>query len=77
MFGFSVMKLLFTLAVIIIVWQGFKWLKMRKVVIQERAEEVLRKDQQSQSQSQVEDMVQCLDCGAYVPQGSNHICTKV
>ena len=74
MFGFSVLKILFTIAVVIIVWQGFKWLNQRKEVIQERAEKVTRKDKQSQGQSQAEDMVQCPDCGAYVPKGSSHRC---
>ncbi len=75
MFGFSVLKILFTIAVVIIVWQGFKWLNQRKEVILERAEKVTREDQQSQGQSQAEDMVQCPDCGAYVPKGSSHSCT--
>ena len=75
MFGFSVLKILFTIAVFIIVWQGFKWLNQRKEVILERAEKATREDQQSQGQSQAEDMVQCPDCGAYVPKGSSHGCT--
>ena len=42
MFGFSILKILFTLAVIIIVWQGFKWLNQRKRVVQERAEKLAK-----------------------------------
>lgn len=74
MFGFSVLKILFTIAVVIIVWQGFKWLNQRKKVMLERAEKLTREDQQSQGQA--EDMVQCPDCGAYVPKGSSHSCIE-
>ena len=75
MFGFSVLKILFTIAVAIAVWQGFKWFNQRKEVILERARKVTKEDQQSQGQSKAEDMVQCPDCGAYVPQSSGHNCT--
>ena len=74
MFGFSALKILFTIAVVIIVWQGFKWLNQRKQVILERAEKITGENKQSQGQSQAEDMVQCPDCGAYVPKSSNHSC---
>ena len=74
MFGISALKILFTIAVAIIVWQGFKWLNQRKEVIQERAEEITRENKQSQSKTQAEDMVECPDCGAYVPKSSNHSC---
>jgi len=74
MFGISALKILFTIAVAIIVWQGFKWLSQRKEVIQERAEEITRENKQSQAKTQAEDMVECPDCGAYVPKSSNHSC---
>ena len=32
MFGFSIMKILFTIAIVVLVWQGFKWLKRRETV---------------------------------------------
>ena len=74
MFGISALKILFTIAVVIIVWQGFKWLSQRKKVMLERAKKFTREDEQSQAKSQAEDMIQCPDCGAYVPKSSNHSC---
>ena len=75
MFGFSVVKILFTIAVMVIVWQVFKRLHKRKYSLKERMEKVKGKDQVSDDQSHIEDMVKCPDCGAYVPEGSNHTCT--
>ena len=45
MFGISALKILFTIAVVIIVWQGFKWLNQRKEVILERAEDATSDNQ--------------------------------
>ena len=74
MFGFSIMKVLVTIAVVVVVWQGFKWLNRRNALNQRRAEEMPREKPQSTRRAEVEDMVQCPDCGAYVPQGSRHDC---
>ncbi len=75
MFGFSVTKILFTVAVLVIVWQVFKRLHKRKNLFKERMERAGGKDQVSENGGQVEDMVKCPNCGAYVPEGSNHTCT--
>ncbi len=75
MLGFSVSKILFTIAVLVIVWQVFKRLHKRKNLSKEWSKKVEAKDQVSGDQSQVENMVKCPDCGAYVPEGSNHTCT--
>jgi hypothetical protein len=74
MFGFSITKLLFTVAIIVIVWQAFKWLGRRGELQRRRAEEVARETQEAANRPQVEDMVQCPDCGAYVPQDGKHRC---
>jgi len=74
MFGFSIMKLLFTALVVVAVWQGFKWLKRREELQNRRAETDLG-SQSKAAQPDVEEMVPCPDCGAYIAKGSNHRCT--
>ena len=75
MFGFSITKILFTIAVIVVVWQGFKWLNRKGQLQQERTDEVGRDAGRAQAQPEVEEMVQCPDCGAYVAKGGGHKCT--
>ena len=74
MFGFSIMKILFTIGVVVAVWQGFKWLKRREAVADARARENPRAES-ARAQAGVEEMVPCPDCGAYVAKGSGHRCT--
>lgn len=74
MFGFSIMKILFTIAVVVVVWQGFKWLQRRDAVASQRAREDLARES-AKPDAGVEEMVPCPDCGAYVAKGSNHHCT--
>ncbi len=74
MFGFSIMKILFTIAVVVVVWQGFKWLKRREAVAEVRARESLNRESPS-ARDDVEEMVPCPDCGAYIAKGSDHRCT--
>ena len=74
MFGFSLTKILFTLAVIIIVWQGYKWLgrmqTRRDAIAREGAPGTGRGGRAAAaapSSAEVEDMVECTVCGAFVP----------
>jgi len=75
MFGlFSLPKLIFTAAIIAAVWYGFKWLGQRQK-IQKRAErENLRAESKRPGSSDIEDMVQCPDCGSFVPDDGHHKC---
>ena len=73
MFGFSIPKIIFTAAVIAAVWYGFKWLNRRQQVEAERAQAALNKG--GAEAPDVEEMVPCPDCGAYVAKGGDHRCT--
>ena len=75
MFGFSIWKILFTVAVVVVVWQGFKMLNRRAEVQQRDKSQPRAQAPESQAQPGVEEMVQCPDCGAYVAKGSGHRCT--
>ncbi len=76
MFGiFSLPKILFTVLIIVVVWQGFKWLNRRGELQKRRADELAREAETAAKRPVVEDMVQCPDCGAYVPKGGDHRCT--
>ena len=74
MFGFSIMKIFFTIAVVLLVWQGFKWLKRRKTVAKVRARETLDRESSSTHHG-IEELVPCPDCGAYISKGADHRCT--
>lgn len=74
MFGFSIMKVLFTIAVGVAVWQGFKWLKRREAVVKARAKEALNRESTPASDG-VEELAPCPDCGAFIAKGSDHRCT--
>ena len=74
MFGFSIMKILFTIAVVVVVWQGFKWLQRRQAVESQRARDDLG-GESAKPDDGIEEMVPCPDCGAYIAKGSNHRCT--
>lgn len=78
MFGFSLTKILFTVAVIVIVWQGYKWLgrmqTRRDAIARENARGSGRGGRAAAaagaaapSPAEVEDMVECTVCGAFVP----------
>ena len=79
MFGlFSISKILVTAALILAVWYGFKWLGNRQQIQKKAARERVRRgggaSQNGPSSSDIEDMVQCPDCGAYVPDDGRHKC---
>ncbi len=76
MFGFSLTKILFTVAVVIIVWQGYKWLGR----MQTRRDAIARESGRGSGRggrsaaapaspfsAEVEDMVECTICGSFVP----------
>ncbi len=79
MLGFSIQKLLFTVAVVVAVWYGFKWVGRMKQIRDKEAKDRLRRGAQSGNkggsggggasggeQSDAEEMVECAVCGAFV-----------
>ncbi len=81
MFGFSLTKILFTIAAVLVVWYGFKWVSRIQAQRQAQANEVLR-DAGRKSPSgrreagapTAEDMVRCRVCGDYVAAGAATAC---
>jgi hypothetical protein len=72
MFGFSIAKVLFTLAVVIVAWNGFKWFtrvkENRAVGKSGRGENPAMKHGPEKSNEAVnaEEMVKCSVCETYV-----------
>lgn len=85
MFGFSLTKLLFTAAAIIVVWYGFKWFSR----LQDQRAEVARQDEKLRRPAAAsakepprhpaagaEEMVRCDACGTFVAQGAARNCGR-
>lgn len=68
MFGFSLTKLIFTVVVVFVVWQAFKYFSRLQDQREKRAK--MQSRQAPPTQDGVEDMVQCSVCDAYVARGS-------
>jgi uncharacterized protein len=75
MLGFGIAKLVFTLAVIAMVWYGSKWrVRIRERAKLQRQQRKAMEDEPAETPSErrrrtamVEDTVRCTSCGAYVP----------
>ena len=82
MLGFSIQKLLFTIAVIAAVWYGFKWVGRMKEIRDEDAKDRLRREKQgsgekaARSSVDSEEMVECATCGAFVASSGAKACGK-
>lgn len=83
MFGFSFAKLLLLVAVICIVWFGFKFLARVQQAgdgkparpLGDFADKVRRAaGARRGARPPVEDMTRCAKCGAYYPAGTDHAC---
>lgn len=71
MFGFSLPKLLILIALIVIVWYGFKAIGR---VNQKRQAQAKRAARDKPSEIAAEDMIQCSKCGAYTASLDSHTC---
>jgi|TARA_B110000495_G_C22673101_1_gene397708 hypothetical protein len=74
MFGLlSLPKLLLTAAIIAGVWYGFKWLNQRQAQI--KRDRNKKTTYSKNDEIDIEEMIPCRDCGAYVAKGSKHRCS--
>jgi len=85
MFGFSLTKLLFTVAAVLIVWYGFRWVGRVQARKRVEAERRMRTDARpgtrpgaasTQRRSSVEDMTVCPACGDYVAANGARNCGR-
>ncbi|PIW27008.1 MAG: hypothetical protein COW30_12210 [Rhodospirillales bacterium CG15_BIG_FIL_POST_REV_8_21_14_020_66_15] len=80
MFGFSLPKLLFTALAIAAVWYGFKWLgrvqARQKELARERARRMKDTGTPRGRAPEVEDMMECPTCGAFVAASGPRNCGK-
>lgn len=79
MFGlFSLPKLLLLGAIICAVWYGFNWLNRRQNQLKHTDRNApssnKKRAESGSSEPDIEEMVACPDCGAYVAKGSRHRC---
>jgi len=78
MFGFSITKLLFTIAAVFLVWQGFKWYaRAQQVKASRKAEMPPRSGGPGTAKAaSTQDTVKCDVCDTYVPVGSGVSCGR-
>ncbi len=70
MFGFSLPKLLILVAIVVVVWQGFKIIQKRQEVQARGERDRVRESRRTGGRRDappVEDMVRCEVCDAFVP----------
>ena len=86
MFGFSIQKFLFTVAVVMAVWYGFKWLGRMKIVREKERERLRRgaragaaarsRTEPADDPGDAEEMVECTACGAFVAVSGARSCGR-
>lgn len=78
MFGFSLAKLLFTVAIIVLIWYGFKWLGRVQEMQERRDKERLRAQSRAggAADSDAETMIKCPTCGTYLSASAPKSCGK-
>ncbi len=73
MFGFSLTKLLFTVFVVLLVWNGYKWINRVQALRRQRDRDNFERASSSAAKAarpsaiDAEDMVKCPVCGDFVP----------
>lgn len=76
MFGFSITKLVFTIVIVVVVWQAFKYFTRLSDQRENRARMADKKGPKTRGREAdapppgVEDMVECSVCNSYVARGS-------
>ncbi|MGH6660831.1 MAG: hypothetical protein ACREB6_04780 [Rhodospirillales bacterium] len=75
MFGFSLTKLLFTAAVIVLIWYGFKWLRRVQDERERQDRERLKGGStRAHGDPDAETMIKCPTCGTYLAAGAPKSC---
>jgi hypothetical protein len=75
MFGFSLTKLLFTIAVIALIWYGFKWLNRVQDERERQDRERLKGgDSGARGDPDAETMIKCPTCGTYMASSTPKSC---
>ncbi len=67
MFGFTITKLLMTVAIVAVIWYAFKLIGRRDQL--GATEKTPRRSTGRKSRDEIEDLVQCTICGTYVQSG--------
>lgn len=77
MLGFSLGKILVLLAMIALVWYGFKYVARRnKNVGRDRADGRLDQQSDAGDDEKIQDMETCSVCGTFVPNASARSCGR-
>ncbi|MEO1019456.1 MAG: hypothetical protein AAFY56_17450 [Pseudomonadota bacterium] len=76
MFGLTINKIIFTVLLIAAVWRGFRWLEQAKargdLAVKNKRQQQAAKPRANRKEPPrpAVDLVPCLKCGAYVPNGT-------
>ena len=68
------LKFLLTVGLVLAVWYGFKFFSRLQIVSRDKVSSKVEKSDAETASFGIENMVKCPDCGAYVPDDSNHEC---
>ena len=68
------LKFLLTVGLVLAVWYGFKFFSRLQIVSRDKVSSKVEKSDAETANFGIETMVKCPDCGAYVPDDSNHEC---
>jgi hypothetical protein len=79
MFGFSITKLLFTIATVFVVWNGFKWfnrMQENRATSAGANQGQTKKNDGAAGASNAEEMTKCVTCETYLSSASAVSCGK-
>ena len=67
-------KFLITIAIVLIVWYGFKWLDRRRKIRSKMGQVGVNLDDAVDDKMPIKEMIKCPKCGAYVPEDDRQNC---
>jgi len=67
-------KFIITVVIILLIWYGFKWFGWIQRRYKNQEIEKNRGSANYKKKSKIEEMIQCSDCGAFVPDDGRHSC---